>query len=122
MTSVNPIVMLHRKPGANRHDNVDRSVEARNAQYASRKAAGNIARSPRLARQDPGGCRRAPGGRAGGRPGGGSGSPIFRGGGLGGGGADGVVSGIEQVTKLLSKHFPAQAGQREQLPGKAAIL
>jgi uncharacterized membrane protein len=34
----------------------------------------------------------------------------------------GVLGGVEQVTRLLKKHFPAEAGQREELPSKPAIL
>ncbi|EIF30854.1 putative membrane protein [Burkholderia sp. Ch1-1] len=34
----------------------------------------------------------------------------------------GVLSGVEQVTELLRKHFPAETGICEELPSKPAIL
>ena len=35
---------------------------------------------------------------------------------------DGVVSGIEEVSRVLARHFPPRPGDRNELPDKPAIL
>lgn len=36
--------------------------------------------------------------------------------------ADGVIQGIEEISKLLEKHFPAKDNDKNELPNKPVIL
>ena len=36
--------------------------------------------------------------------------------------AEGVVAGIEEVSRLLARHYPARPGDRNELPDRPAVL
>ena len=36
--------------------------------------------------------------------------------------AEGVVAGIEEVSRLLARHFPSRPGDRNELPDRPAVL